>query len=899
MNSFNWVIESIKDRLHRNELYGEEDILKQITFLRAVLEQEDNPIREGFIHGHDYQPLSENDWKRVRANLLSTFATAYEFGLGLQGEEQKNRNTSWWADDFDKEENYYWDRFAAHMEKKRPNSSKVLDHDSTFIVNNIGNPNKEAKFSIFGMVVGHVQSGKTESFSSVINKAADAGYKAIFVISGDKNNLRRQTQERIYELFVGRSPEVDPNDPSPNSRSIKKIGVGYISDKDDSVPAAYTNLENDYSANSRTLTEAFNFEQFKVPVILVIKKNKSILENLIKHLNNQKLIKSVPTLIIDDEADYASINTNDDIDDPTTINRLIRELAASSDKSSYVAYTATPFANIFIDHKANDVEFGKDLFPKDFIWALRAPSSYFGAKQIDENPDLYLKEIKIKDLEALPLKHKKDDPLMKLPDSLYDAIRWFYLSVVLRNLMGQSSENKSMLIHISRFTQKHQEITGLVREYQVALRKNIEAYINTSGHSNAYLEQLKDTFDREYIQKINKPEFNWEDIKPHLVKAIKSVKIREVHKDTTEPLEYSDRDPASYIVIGGMSLSRGFTIKGITVSYFLRNSKFYDTLMQMARWYGYMTGYQELVRIYMTKTMSRYFIHIHHATNELMDKFASMSRQNKTPEQFGLEVRDHPENALKVTAVQKMRNAETKYVQIKLEGNLKDLYRLSNKEEDLSHNLDLFKNFTTNLQLNSKAETPHGKNNYLWRDVSNQLIKDFLLDYRTYGSNGFAIETGMPIDLVTQFVERNSNWDVALFGGKGETVSWGNGLEVHHEQRIIRNEDENYYYINQRNLTNQSQEAIAITGDLYKEASLKREVAREAPGRNNLLMLHLVESSDNSDDGYRDVRELACFGISFSENFNATTENRAYVINRVMQEEIEEAYKAERSSVEE
>jgi hypothetical protein len=266
-------------------------------------------------------------------------------GILIQGEEQQQRDTTWWSNkEKIKSENYYWERYRAYIEGFfPPEVAAAMDEDTDRVMNNIGNP-KLDKFYHKGMVVGHVQAGKTGNYAGLICKAADSGYKFIVVIAGGTNNLRDQTQQRLNESFVGQDKGT-------------QVGAGIGNAVSELLPVCLTTTERDFNKQDADKnSHSINFGNINTPILIVIKKHPSSLNNVIKWLRNQykNKIADHAMLIIDDESDYASINYKDK-DDPTVINKRIRELLTLFSKGSYVAYTATPYANIFIDHEATNI----------------------------------------------------------------------------------------------------------------------------------------------------------------------------------------------------------------------------------------------------------------------------------------------------------------------------------------------------------------------------------------------------------------------------------------------------------------------------------------------------------------------------------------------------------------
>jgi len=888
MIDYQVILEKIKDSIQKSNCEVSYDLIDEhIQLHKRILddfESMEDHIKLGMYGDTQYQNLTNNDWIRLKNDLKSKFYVAfnpYQGMGGIKGKDQQKRNTNWWNEKFAKENNFYWERFLKLQEKEIPGISRTLRGDTSYVLNNLGDPSEDS-FSIFGMVVGYVQSGKTAHYSGVITKAADAGYKLIIVIAGDKNNLRTQTQKRINEAFVG----FEGNEP---------VGVGLDDQRQEKRPIQLTSVNDDFSIANQRFSENMHTGQTTLPHIVVVKKWGSILRNLIKWLKGQgNSINDVPMLIIDDESDYASVNTKEE-EDPNAINFLIRELAGISKKSSYIGYTATPFANIFIDHEADHIDLGGDLFPKNFIYALDAPKNYFGSEEILDSPnsDTYINEVS--DFQnIIPLKHKKDDPLFELPWSLKGAIRWFVISVVIRNLRGQINKHKSMLIHISRFTMKHKEVKNLVEDYIKEVRNDIQAYGSMNINCKS-LDDFEKTFQEEYINKefyddglIVDKEFTWNDIKKNILRELNDLKIGEAHQSPTDPLIYDDDNPCAVIAIGGLSLSRGFTVQGLTVSYFLRNSVFYDTLMQMARWYGYRPGYQDLCRLYMTFEMIDYFTHIHQVTSELMDRFKEMVRDNRTPEEFGLLVRQHPDNILKVTALNKMKNAQTEYVDLKLEGTLRETVRFTSKESELKENYSLLNDLVHQLEQSCVRES-YKKSGYLWRNVDKGLIHQFIVKSHVYDGGGFGLKAKMPVHFVEIFIANNPNWDVALFEGSGNLSEVAN-LKIKQTLRSLKLKDD-FYVLPKRQLSSKHHEFASIPHHLYKEYDENRLLARSHDGRNNLLMLYIVQDKNSSSEN------IVAFGVSFSgnpSNYGGTS----YLINKIMQQEVDEITSSE-SSMEE
>ncbi|RLB89521.1 MAG: endonuclease, partial [Deltaproteobacteria bacterium] len=772
----------------------------------------------------ELEPLSYDEWERMQRELETHFDVKMKNGVLIQGEQQQQRDRTWWSTlQKQKGENYYWERYKEYIKKSfSPEVVKTIDDDTDRIMDNIEDPSFES-FDRYGMVVGHVQSGKTANYSALVCKAADAGYKFIVIIAGGINNLRNQTQKRLNESFVGQDKGI-------------QVGAGIGNTLPGRLPVSLTTTERDFNKQDADRNaQSSNFDNISTPILIVIKKNTKTLSNVISWLEKQykNQVADHAMLLIDDESDYASINTNNE-DNPTAINTKLRKLLSLFCKSAYVAYTATPYANIFIDHQVADDDLGRDLFPRDFIFALDAPTNYFGARSIfwdDGNRHL----IPIDDyLDDIPPRHKKDFDLLSIPPSLCDAMRLFLINVAIRQLRGQGDKHNSMLIHATRFTRIHQKLSIVVDDYISESRKDVVSYGKRPDallHSEI-IRDLKSTLDLRHPD----IEFQWNDIISSLCSIIDTILVREVHQSTGRPLEYRDDRPTNAIVIGGTSLSRGFTLEGLSVSYFLRNTVFYDTLMQMGRWFGYRPEYEDLCKIYTPQSIINNFALIIDATEDLIRDFKSMADAKMTPNDFGLYVKQHPESALKVTARNKQRNVREFIFDMKLEGRSKETGRLSDKEEDLEYNLKAIRKIVAALPAQKRANVG---NHFLWQDIDKETIKSFLEDFKIYQRDPLGITDRMPIGFVKKYAEdRNTTWDVALYSGRGEKCEIIDGISIKKEERKLQRKN-GYFEIRNRQVSSGNAEAIALPEKIRGKLGSDRKTARRKMTR-PLLMLHIL-----------------------------------------------------------
>jgi hypothetical protein len=844
MNDYSVIKQHICNNIHTKGRLSETSISEQIHSTRNVIESIGLQMFAQILAVENLSALTNDAWERMQRELESEFNVKHTRGFLVQGDDQRERDTTWWTDDKrPKNENYYWERYNKYLKKSLPPEVvKVIDVDTDIVMNNIEDPEVEV-FSRYGMVVGHVQSGKTANYSALLCKAADAGYKCIVVIAGGINNLRNQTQKRLNESFVG----ID-------SKGFQ-TGCGVGEDKKSRLPVSLTTVESDFNVQdaNRSL-QGLNFDNISTPVLLVIKKNTHTLTNIINWLEGQypNQITKHSMLMIDDESDYASINTGEE-EDPTTINRKIRKLLSMFSQSSYVAYTATPYANIFIDHEAGNDDIGDDLFPNDFIYALDAPDNYFGARRIFCDPELK-HIVKIDDFQdVLPLKHKSIDELPFIPESLKESIRVFILNISIRHLRGQSDKHNSMLVHATRFTAMHQKIFQHIEEYTQSIVKDVEAYasLDDATVQSVLIKDLKETFLKTYFRNhVDKDlEFDWIKVLNNLSNIIRTIVIREVHQSTSVPLQYRDDHPTNAIVIGGTSLSRGYTLEGLSVSYFLRNTVFYDTLMQMGRWFGYRPGYDDLCRVYMTASMAENFSFIIEDTEDLIEDFKIMAEQNRTPNDFGLTVKQRPESALQVTARNKQKNIHTLQCNMRLDGQLKETSWLPSDVLKKSENLDLIKNFIKTMG----NENEKIRNNYIWRGIDREYIYDFIDSFHIHLNDAIGIEAKMPIAFIKEYVKNNdTEWDVALLSGDGQREEV-TGKNITREKRKVTMK-EGYIEIYRRQVSSGAAEAITLDETLRKKLGSNRKAARKEL-KNPVLRIHILETDLD--------KNLGAFSMSF------------------------------------
>jgi hypothetical protein len=788
---------------------------------------------------------------------------------------------------------YFWGRYANYLMSSSgfaPTVVARLNHVTDKILGTLEDPTRKGSWFRRGLVMGHVQSGKTANYIGLINKAADAGYRLVILIAGTLNNLRKQTQERVDEGFIGRDSSQYLN----AKRKDVLVGVGLR--ESSRFPVTFTNTESDFRKSTARIL-GISPGQVTVPVILVVKKNTSTLANLLEWMKQhdagagEARTSEMPMLLIDDEADYASINTKDDDTDPTRTNKLIREILALFRRRCYVGYTATPFANIFIDPESTDEMLGDDLFPRDFIYSLDPPSNYFGPVGIFSDPPELDVVRECDDYESfLPLNHKIDARPSELPASLLHAIRCFVLIKAIRLARGQVKKHNSMLINVSRFTGVQSHVRDLVDVYvdklKDSVRYNYKLKWNRASQ-NEYIRALRDTWDREYAAL---PE-TWEEIQPLLQEAVAPIVVEEVNVKSSGvgTLNYkrNKEHGLNVIAVGGLSLSRGFTLEGLSMSYLIRNTQMYDTLLQMGRWFGYRDGYGDVCRLVMPRDAIGWYAHITEASEELRDELKRMEAAGLTPKDFGLKVRAHPDTLI-VTARNKMRKAETVYWQVELADRLIETTRVYAEPRINDLNVASFGALASAL-MEKKGEPIRKLGSYLWQKVDRANVCAFLEEFKNHPAS-----LNTHTEAVVKYCGDPNNpklekWDVAFIGIDGDKAPADSfatlgPLRVACQQRRVTLMSEmspRAFAISdtKSRVASRGAEKLGLTEaqlDLAKQKYLEEggsgnnipDRAYRAVRERPLLMIHLLQANSDS--------KIAAYGISFPRSEG----NRKAVLTR-------------------
>lgn len=731
----------------------------------------------------------------------------------------------------------YWQRNREWQERKLSNTMlDKLDQSTDMVLSLLEDPRRDDPWDRRGLVVGHVQSGKTSHYTGLICKAADAGFKIIIVLAGMHNNLRSQTQVRLDEGFLGYETK-------PIAEDIRIIGVGEI-DSDPAIRPNFATNRSDKGDFSTAAAKNLGITPEERPWLFVVKKNKTVLERLLRWIRNHvanavdehgnKIVTNLPLLIIDDEADHASVDTGEQVFDsegkpdeehqPKAINRLIRRILHSFTRKAYVGYTATPFANIFIHERGVTREDGPDLFPSSFIHNLAAPDNYVGPAKVfglGDEVDKGLPLIRLifdnSDAEGgngwMPQRHRNGhmplhDGNDEMPPSLQEAIQAFILSCSIRYLRGQQNEHCSMLVHVTRFNSVQQCVSKQIDNYVRHLRQRITRRIGSEealqGLNNLYERDFlptSNTFSNEYQDVLPIINPTWNEISGILPDVLSDIQVRMINGTAKDALDYSEHEGAGLkvIAIGGDKLARGLTLEGLCVSYFLRASKMYDTLMQMGRWFGYRPGYLDICRLYITSELAEWFRHITEAAQELREEFDLMAASGSTPREYGLKVQSHP--VLMVTSRLKMRSARN--LQLSFSGSLLETTTFFRDTDVLKKNLAAVKLLASLIGTPKEVDPKRVRNGsrqewkgYLWDKVSATDIIDFLQSYKTHPE---VYKVNSP--LLAEFIKSMNSeaeltqWHVVFIGGgEGAKLDLGNGLQLDMLKRGMRRPYENNRY---------------------------------------------------------------------------------------------------------
>jgi hypothetical protein len=672
-----------------------------------------------------------------------------------------------WLRDVDRSGWRFWPRledFVRRQDRLPPAVLLELAQSTDQVLERLESPERPGRWDRRGLVVGHVQSGKTTHYTALAAKALDAGYQIVIILAGIHNSLRSQTHERIDRHLIGRdSAALLEAIRIGNTAGLERIGVEREDQRLGRPPLQVSITTLTTSTDDGDFrTHVANQVGFQVSggsrLVMVVKKNATILRNLNRWLRASNPAGDrlfAPTLVIDDEADHASVNTAGDPDaDPTTINRLIRELLTSFQRVGFVGYTATPFANIFIAAEGSHERYGPDLFPKSFVVNLKAPSDYIGPSLVfghpgDESvgiPEQLPLPTHVQVADAgpwIPDRHRTTHRPGPLPESLRQAIRLFVMVCAARGCRGDAEAHNSMLVHATRFVNVQGRVAEQIDDELSALRNVIGSGSrnDVARTRDAMAEVWRNRIaavHHEFVARLGDrspalPE--WRDVWERVQPALERIQVLRINGGSGDALAYSRAARGLYVIaVGGDKLSRGLTLEGLSISYFLRTSNMFDTLMQMGRWFGYRPRYADLCRVYTTAALHSAFREIALAVEDLRTDLDYMAAIRKTPAEFGLRVRT-PSDGLLITAANKIRRGEE--VEVRFAGDLKQALEVERTGRRGEENRRAVHRLIEGLGPGDRNVRGDRMPHWLWREVPVATILEFLESYEAIATPSF------------------------------------------------------------------------------------------------------------------------------------------------------------------
>jgi hypothetical protein len=711
-----------------------------------------------------------------------------------------------------------WPAFKIHVQRSLGDEAvRKIDEASDKVVAMLDHP-ATAGFNSRGLVVGHVQSGKTSNFTAVIAKAADRGYRMFIVLSGIHNALRRQTQARLIRDVVNLNP--------PLWHQITKLEHDFMPLPN---PAALLTAKDQH-------------------LLLVVKKNAVVLRKLKKWLSSAAPhLRNCPALVIDDEADQATIATK-------SINPLIDGVLESLPRVCYLGYTATPFANLLAD------PVGKDFYPRDFILSLprsaeyQGPEKLFGRAPLDgEDPETVpggLDMIRtIPDDEVAQLRPaKKADVAGFTPEmtsSMRNAVLWFWLATAARRARSGRLDHSSMLVHAHSDTKVHDSYKAPLEAFRSRVLTELA---DNDGPVAKELRTLWDTESKRVpADQMGESPIDLDDIMAALPAVVEDTRIIMDHYRSTDRLDY-ESGPATVIAVGGNTLSRGLTLEGLVVSVFVRSSDVYDTLLQMGRWFGYRPGYTDLPRIYMPAEMRRWFSHLATVEAEMRVEIDRLLEEHKTPLELAVRIRCHPKMLVTARSKQKAAvRAAAAYGGALVESRYFLTAPTETAKDWLQSNADAVR-WLMKLSAQHGRPDPLDEGKMLWREVPTEYLVSFLDKYRFHG-----MTTDAPGKLMSAYIEKRHaqgglhSWNVAVVGNRprdpNRTVMLPTGQKVGMVVRTRTAASENDEVADIRTLTGPRDEGLDLAIDPKESVNrtrLKQRRSIRQPER-GLVLLYPID----------------------------------------------------------
>ncbi len=784
-----------------------------------------------------------------------------------------------------------WDAYKKLLISRdwEANVITTLDKQTDDVVELMGDPAQtDGTWPRRGLLMGEVQSGKTATYLGILNKALDYGYRVIIVIGGHTENLRQQTQARFDTDLLGIDSETWEDGIS--NAAIRRVGVGQISDLHSHL---MTTVRHDFSKSKRG--SSITWVEGEIPTVFITKKTPSLLNNIRTYIKSQapggRL--DIPLIVIDDESDWGSPNTRAK-DDPTSVNRAIRALLDVSTRSSYLAITATPFANIFIDDQAAfeytekpgkgepEVEdpgtILKDLFPSDYIRVMSPPNTYLGIGTYFPEGGHAAINTDVDDcLQIIPIKHKNHHPVVTLPESLKTAMIEFLLGTAVRRIRDQQAKAASMLINVSRFKSVEASVAKLAEEFlDQTVAVILSEFARRVTARSAAAEVIQEVWTVRFA---NVTDVTWEQIAKTLVGIAQEFRVDLINGDTAKErakrrklmtvAERETDDLVPKVVVGGDILSRGLTLEGLQVSYFVREPRTMDTLMQMGRWFGYRLRFDDLVRIWMPETTRADFEHSAEVTEELRDTLLDMKARGLTPRDFGLRVRVHPDSVA-IVAANKGRDTEVVEIgPIVWQNRLAESYDLTGKASVEEQNQKAVETLVAELEASATVKTSGGFDS--WSNVPLDVILNFFGTFQgDRESQWFGPDSALSITDAFKFTPGNNRWAVVLVSSSGGGARHQLGdisVNMSRRNKMGRNRSNGHIRLDRRRVSSGTDVAGSLTAS-EREAMDARPLLT-ASGKpmtpqartlawidHPILMIYVVTADDTKDPEDSDLEKV-------------------------------------------
>ncbi len=702
-------------------------------------------------------------------NKIAPLPPKINFEKTLTTLAKSNRESEDWLNNVESEY-YWWSTYKDFLKNDLPEdvASEVitsLDVSTNHILNYLHPPHHEKPYKSKGLVIGYVQSGKTSNMMALSTKAIDVGYKIVIILSGTNKILRAQTQRRFDKQILGKeiiqpayvsNPDYEPSHDDEyfddddygefishqnlreNGRVvIKRIttsrGNGLITRKG----VSSINFRNNFGGRINSVENLNTNDAYFASIM----KNPAGIKKLKDEIIESGVdLNDIPILVIDDESDSASPNVasrKKDIDNVSRTNEEIRSLLKELPRAQYVAYTATPYANVFVSPNNED-----DIFPKDFITTLAPSPGYMGSRDFQDPK--YVRDIWIQG---------GDYNL----ETLQQAVDSFVLSGALKlyrinngGLSKKLSKHHTMLVHESSANMDHEEMARIIQR---------EIWDKADYEAGKGVDRLKELFEDDFRPHSKSLEFSesqaqnqpssFNELKPFIVEAIDRIRTGgTVYKIVNQAWEDPDFSKESIwkILIGGNKISRGYTIEGLTISYYTRPTTAGDTLQQMARWFGYRKGYKDLVRLYIGRNVGnkerdlfREFQDIYNMDIELRRRISLFSDHKKnayekdaTPDYYGPLVRLFGD--LNPTRKSAMQDVELNYDNFGSQNPSKELFPAPKHRKEIEENLNLLVNFTNGKDLNkvkfSYKDNSYSENYLTFFASYEKFLNDFFMKFK-------------------------------------------------------------------------------------------------------------------------------------------------------------------------